>query len=251
MTQILAEIGHDVMYEAPPRWVKAGESWVVHMRPEFPRSEIVRYMGGARKGRASRQTEKKLDFWTRHLPYLLRPVLVYSIRPLEEVTASAIQLEDGPRLRSAKMARALRGCEAAVCFAATIGPGIEEEINQLTKDNHLSDAYIVDTIGSVAVERLVESFYESVALDRRKIDGGVTLRFSPGYCDWPLAEQRKLFDLLDSDFINVEINDSCLMNPRKSVSGLFGLSASVQETAEPYNPCMRCGKTDCIARRVA
>jgi hypothetical protein len=230
--------------------VKAGESWVVQMQPEFRRSEIIRYMGGARRGRASRPTEKKLEFWTKHLRYLIRPLLVYSIRPVEEITGSFIHLEDGPKLRSAKMARALRGSEAVVCFVATIGAKIEEEIRHLTVENHLSDAFIVDTIGSVAVEQLVEAFHGLVGEDRRKIDGGVTLRFSPGYCDWSIDEQRKLFDLIDAELIGVEINHSCLMEPRKSVSGIFGLSATTNEASAQYNPCMHCGKKDCIARRI-
>jgi hypothetical protein len=51
---------------------------------------------------------------------------------------------------------------------------------------------------------------------------------------------------LDNDEIGVRISDSCLMSPRKSISGVFGI---VPENSPLYNPCIDCRKTHCEARR--
>jgi cobalamin-dependent methionine synthase I len=78
---------------------------------------------------------------------------------------------------------------------------------------------------------------------------GVTLRFSPGYCDWPISEQKKVFELVQADMIGVSLNESFLMNPRKSVSGLFGITEEPSQTVSGYNPCVHCNKRDCFSRR--
>ena len=51
----------------------------------------------------------------------------------------------------------------------------------------------------------------------------VTPRYSPGFGDWPLPVQRELADLCEADQIGIQLNDSFLMSPRKSVSAVFGL----------------------------
>jgi cobalamin-dependent methionine synthase I len=78
----------------------------------------------------------------------------------------------------------------------------------------------------------------------------VTYRFSPGYCDWPVTEQKKLFRFLEAERIGVRLLDSCLMQPRKTISGIFGLEEAAQEKMPPpYNPCRDCGRTQCRERR--
>jgi hypothetical protein len=136
-----------------------------------------------------------------------------------------------------------------VFFTATLGPAIDLEIRRLTQNNCLSDAFIIDTMGSVAVEQLVERFYQLMRSYFINQGKGVTLRFSPGYCDWPLQEQRKVFRLVKGDLIGVQLTDSCLMTPQKSVSGIFGITKDVESGQKPYNPCSICGKLDCSARR--
>jgi cobalamin-dependent methionine synthase I len=103
----------------------------------------------------------------------------------------------------------------------------------------------------MSAENVVEQFYQRTARDLAKSGQGVTLRFSPGYCDWPLDEQRPLFELFtDHAALEVELSRSCLMSPRKSVSGLFGILPAGIPGAHPgYNPCSKCSKHNCIARR--
>ncbi|OPL13558.1 MAG: hypothetical protein AVO38_13160 [delta proteobacterium ML8_D] len=150
---------------------------------------------------------------------------------------------------SQKLSSALDGSDEIVCFVATIGTIIEEEINGLIAQNRLSEAYVLDAMGSVAVEDMVEQFHQCRRAPFFSEDKSVTLRFSPGYCDWPVTEQKKLFSLFDSEPPGIELLDSCLMQPRKSVSGVFGLVHCSSSFFQPYNPCRHCKKTDCLARR--
>jgi cobalamin-dependent methionine synthase I len=77
-----------------------------------------------------------------------------------------------------------------------------------------------------------------------------TLRFSPGYCDWKIHEQKKVFSVLENDLIDVDLNESYLMAPRKSVSGVFGIGNSELIDKDETNPCRSCGMHSCVARRV-
>jgi len=135
-----------------------------------------------------------------------------------------------------------------VCFIATIGDGIERKSEKLLRENRLSEAYILDAIGSVAVENMVDKFH-SEFITRTKMDSkGLTLRFSPGYCDWSIEDQKKLFNVFHSNHLEVQLRDSCFMSPRKSISGIFGIGPFHLDFSE-HNPCLECSRVDCTMRR--
>jgi len=188
--------------------------------------------------------------WVDEMAGLVEPYLTYEVRRLSEITENEISLEDGVSFRSRKIARTFRNCTHVVAFAATIGGEIEDRIEDLTKRNRLSDMYVLDAMGSVAVEDMVDQFQENVS-ERLKPEGwAVTLRFSPGYCDWNIREQPTLFRVFNHESIPIRLTESCLMQPRKSVSGLFGIKTYTgTESLWDENPCRHCGKRDCIARR--
>ena len=131
---------------------------------------------------------------------------------------------------------------------ATIGGGIDREITRLVGENRFSVAYVLDCMGSVAVENMVEGFHQHMMARYASLDKGVSYRFSPGYCDWPITEQKNLFGLFDSEKIGITLLDSCLMWPRKSISGVFGIYNDTQKA--PYNPCQDCSKKNCNTRRL-
>ena len=126
----------------------------------------------------------------------------------------------------------------------------EEEIARFTEENYLSSAYILDSMGSVTIENMVEEFYQDMRERYRSQGREVTFRFSPGYCDWSINDQKKLFSFFDSLPAGVELMDSCLMQPRKSISGIIGvLPPDMDSSFSPYNPCSECSKKNCIGRR--
>ncbi|MBN2514906.1 MAG: hypothetical protein JXC33_02610 [Deltaproteobacteria bacterium] len=144
----------------------------------------------------------------------------------------------------------MKHCKDAVCFIATIGDGVEKEIARLTEEERLFDAYILESMGSMAVENMVDAFFKDMETKYNAQDKGITLRFSPGYCDWSVKEQKKLFRLIDATRIDVTLTDSCLMHPRKSISGIFGIHPfDGDNPVFQYNPCSDCMKKDCTARR--
>jgi hypothetical protein len=81
-----------------------------------------------------------------------------------------------------------------------------------------------------------------------RYDPGKTATMNPGSLpDWPIQQQRPLFQLLGDPHtaIGVELTDSYLMEPNKSVSGIRF------PTEERFESCMLCQRQECPGRRSA
>ena len=222
----------------------------VVISPSVKRNELSRLFGRAGRDSFSPSLNAKLESCKERLDAVLEPRLHYRIEKIDNLGRGFVSIEGGTIFKSPKLSQALKRSDELVCFVATVGSGIDDQIVGLMAANHLSEAYVLDAMGSVAVENMVEQFHQGQEAKCATQNKSVTLRFSPGYCDWPVTEQKKLFGLFDSESTGVKLLDSCLMEPRKSISGVFGLSHTVNPHASPpYNPCQDCKKTDCIARR--
>jgi hypothetical protein len=223
---------------------------VARIEPEIGKDDLIRLLGGRRGGPVSSSITKTFDAWSERVGGLITPHLSYLVRPIERIDAAGITA-GGISFTSSRISRTLRACTDIICFIATIEEGIEREVSALMQAKKFSEAYILDSMGSVAVENMVQKFHERMEAEHRNKGRSVTIRFSPGYCDWNIAEQKELFSLFDAEKIPVTLRrDSCLMGPRKSVSGLFGiLPYDNGGIAASYNPCTECGKRACIARR--
>lgn len=214
--------------------------------------KILRLLGAKKGRKVPKSTLRRIDYMTQDVNGLLQPRLDFRRMALASSDARGIVLADGTRFEGHKLAKSVGGAQEICCFLATIGPGIDLEIQRRMKAGRYADAYVLDAIGSIAAENVVEEFYQRTAGEAAEEGRGVTLRFSPGYCDWPLKQQRPLLSVVaDGSPLAVTLSDSCLMSPRKSVSGLFGILPEGLAGADPaYNPCTICKKNDCLARRV-
>ncbi|NMB12535.1 MAG: vitamin B12 dependent methionine synthase [Firmicutes bacterium] len=75
---------------------------------------------------------------------------------------------------------------------------------------------------------------------------GTTAVMNPGSLeDWPISEQSKLFELLGDpkEAIGVELTESCLMIPTKSISGIRFA------TEITFENCQLCARENCPGRR--
>jgi hypothetical protein len=222
----------------------------VPVNSSFETRAFTRLLGGNEPQSFSRSIKVKIKKLEPKLAGLMKPDLYYRFVELDSIQEDSVQLKGGIALASRKLSKSLAYCEEVVCFVGTIGARLDDEIKRLTKENRVSQAYIFDAMGSAAVESMVDEFQRHMEKALNPVHKGTTLRFSPGYCDWPLTEQKKLFRLFQSRGLSVNLNDSCLMQPRKSISGIFGVFPFQAHTpAAAFNPCSECGKKGCSMRR--
>jgi len=106
--------------------------------------------------------------------------------------------------------------------------------------------YSIDALGAIIVEKVLEIIMNNLRNAMKSIGYSITGCYSPGYCEWPLSEQKKIFKLLPDRFCNVFLSDSCLMLPLKSVSGLIGIGVKVQEE---MTQCRICTMANCYMRK--
>lgn len=220
----------------------------VRIEPKMPASSLLRLLGGKSNRSLSCSLEATIIRLKRLLPRLLDPKLVYHTIGLGHCGPSGVAMEGGCTLLSPKLSRTFENCQEAICFLATLGSRFDEAVSEQFARKRFADGFVLDTMGSVVVENLVNRFQQRIRQQCHRKNRDVTLRFSPGYCDWPVTEQEKLFKWLDNRRIDVKLSRSCLMSPRKSVSGVFGILPETA-TSPPYNPCCDCLRQSCNFRR--
>ena len=172
---------------------------------------------------------------------LIEPSYSCVIRAVKSVRGSRVTIEGSVTFESEVIARLLEQCKQVAVFALTIGSHLEETVGQLADDGLVLQAAVLDAIGSVAAENVADFAQDRV----RKVANtkGLTIseRFSPGYCDWEVVQQKMVFQVLGSESAGVHLTEECLMLPRKSISGIIGIGHSELEN---YNPCKTCDKHD-------
>jgi hypothetical protein len=100
-----------------------------------------------------------------------------------------------------------------------------------------AEATVLDGVGSAAVEELSQRacrMFEDVARER---GWTASIPFSPGEPDWPLEAQRDVLDLVGAEQIGVQLSDSYLMYPLKSLSLVVGLGEHLSAGGSPCEFC--------------
>jgi hypothetical protein len=141
----------------------------------------------------------------------------------------------------------IKKSNSVAIFACTAGKKITDISKEIMKDGDLLKGYVYDLFGSIVVESAMDLIQDSLQKEMVALGLKITNRFSPGYCGWEVAEQKKLFSLLPEHFCGIELTDSCLMQPTKSVSGIIGIGESVK-----YNryTCNICDAPNCLYRNL-
>ena len=141
----------------------------------------------------------------------------------------------------------IKRANSIAVFVCTAGREITDQSKQLMKSGDLLQGYVYDVFGSIVVEGATDVIQGRLQREAGLSGLKITNRYSPGYCGWNVAEQRSLFKLLPEHFCGVELTDSCLMVPSKSVSGIIGIGDSVK-----YNhyTCNLCDAKNCLYKNL-
>ena len=152
----------------------------------------------------------------------------------------------GP-IESAGLSENLSGCDEAVIFAATIGIGIDRLISKYGRIAP-SKCVIMQAIGAERIEALCDAFNAEIEAQACMEGKSIRFRYSPGYKDFTLTNQKGIFDLLGCNTkIGLSLNDSMLMSPSKSVTAVIGIGTATDTKGES-DKCSRCDKLDCQFR---
>ena len=189
-----------------------------------------------------------VDDYVENVHYLIEPSYSAIIRDIKSVQGSHVTIEGPITFESKVIARLLEQCDKAAVFLVTIGKHLEETVHQLTEDGLMLQATVLDAIGSVAAESVVNVVQERVGEIAHVQGLCISQRFSPGYCDWDIGQQKTIFRAMNGNSAGIRLTEGCLMLPRKSISGIIGIGLCYSNVAS-YNPCKTCDRRDCRGRR--
>ncbi|NQT73306.1 MAG: hypothetical protein HQ553_11165 [Chloroflexi bacterium] len=215
---------------------------------DIDRQIVCRYIGYSRDVEPSPRIASLLDEYIENAKHLIEPSYSYVIKNVHEVNDNCATVEDSVCFEGKVISKLLDRCDKVAIFVLTIGGRLEEIAAQLADDNMIVESYVLDAIGSSAVENLAE-FVQGIIGETAYHRGfSISRRFSPGYCDWDISQQEKVFQALDGHSSVVKLSPEHLMTPQKSISGIIGMAPSQNDVAT-YNPCKTCEKHNCVGRR--
>lgn len=181
------------------------------------KAEILRYMRTSSKTQDERILAL-VDNAIEQVERTVRPKTLYRIFDCE-VLDDEIKV-GGYTFKSKRLADNLRGCKRVVIFGATLGT----ECDRLIKTSSATDialAMAVQCTSAQKIEEVCDKLEEQI-----KAEHSVSLRsrYSPGYFDLDITEQKKVFSLLElTKRIGLTLTDTMEMLPTKSVTAFIGV----------------------------
>ncbi len=135
-----------------------------------------------------------------------------------------IGLSGGLTFTSQKLSFFLRDCREAVLMGATAGPAIMEAIQEKTLQNNLAAAVVYDAAASEMTDAALDWMMSYLNQNIRR-EGKTLLprRFSAGYADFALENQKMIYEKLQMNKLGVKINSSFILLPEKSVTAISGI----------------------------
>lgn len=170
-----------------------------------------------------------------------RPKAMYKIAYVEDRGENSIVL-DRVTFTSRVLRVNLDQVHRVFAYVATCGMELETWSRSI---EDVFQRYWADAIKATALGSALRALDRHVAENHRP---GQTSTMNPGSLeDWPLPQQRPLFELLGGprEAVGVELTDSFLMVPNKSVSGIRFA------TEVRFESCQLCPRPKCSGRRAA
>ena len=139
----------------------------------------------------------------------------------------------------------MRKAQKVAITVCTAGAGFSDWSKRLMAEGDMMKGYIVDVVGSEIVDRAMGQIQQIILSEFQDNGMKISDPYNPGYCDWSVSEQQKLFSFLPENFCGVTLTESSLMQPVKSLSGLIGIGPEVKRTGYM---CYNCPDQTCIYR---
>ncbi len=183
------------------------------------------------------------------LPALIAPALIYDFFPVEAVADGVVHLPAGMSLTIGPNAALLEPAEELLVGVLTIGPALDAAVSICFRSGEELVGLMLDSAGVIALGRVGEQGFALARQRAEALGGGVSASFAPGSVPgWSITRQWELCALLPIEEIGVELSESGLLVPLKSVSFAIGIGRGYEEH-EVGSLCHLCALQDTCWRR--
>lgn len=200
---------------------------------------------------------RELAAWARHWYTLHGRPWVYLRESEVEIDADSLRIQ-GTTFHSKALRDLLRRAEVRRVMLAIVSAGAncEEHSRQLWQEGKPDEYFFLEMFGSAVVEHLVATTSGRVCALAESNGMAVLPHYSPGYTGWDVADQPRLFELICARSTcafpeELQVLTSGMLKPKKSLLGVFGITAQGAGTIDPANliPCENCSFGPCQFRR--
>jgi hypothetical protein len=193
-----------------------------------PREKIYQRLGfKKRTTQISPDQQKETDLFINEASSLIS--LKGSFLPLaiNHNDGEKIILAGGLAFTSKKLSAFLRDCREAVVIGATAGSAIMESIKEKSRQDDLGAAVVYDATASemtdAGLDWIMDYLNQQIRRERKTL---LPRRFSAGYADFNLENQKAIYEVLQMKKIGVAITSEFILVPEKSVTAICGICGS-------------------------
>jgi len=208
-----------------------------HIRPTYDRKLIYARLGYKRGTTALTQAdEASLEELIQKCEGLCDIAVAYRIMGVQSNQDGVIILEDGTVFKGKALGELLSCSDKVVLMASTAGRRVGEAINGLMSSGRASEAVVLDAAASEIADAGLDFVMDNIRTQIRKAGKTLTrLRFSPGYGDFVIEQQRDFARLLDIGQLGMSLTEACMLLPEKSVMAIAGIVALEAQTAADFH----------------
>ncbi len=217
-----------VVKEAAKSWVL--ETGRVHIDP----LKMLRIHGYKNVEKVRPVIRKAADDVAERAERLMAPVVHARRIDVATYDDERLTLVDGTVFNDVAFEHVLDGARTVVVIVMTVGTALDEAVMASMDNNTFEplDALFLETAGWLGIEAATKVFVRDLQQRTKREGVRVTRRLGPGYqykvggkqVNWPLEQQRKLFDVFGDAELPVTLMESCAMLPKMSRSGIYGLT---------------------------
>ena len=147
----------------------------------------------------------------------VKPKSIYRIFDCK-VTDDALIIENF-EFKSKRLAENLKGCSKVAVLGATVGTEGDRLLRQYNAES--AKLTIMQAVLASKVEEICDAVQGNIEKENKV---KTRQRYSPGYFDLDISEQKKIFSLLDiTKRCGITLTDTYQMIPTKSVTAFTGI----------------------------
>lgn len=152
---------------------------------------------------------------------------------IKQKKVNRLVLENGLSFAGKNLVKMLDGCKEAVLMAATCGRTVVEAAGYDSQGRNVARAVVLDAAASEMADAglgWIMEYYNRVL--RREGLRVLPRRFSAGYGDFPLRQQKVIHEALMLERMGIRITDTFILMPEKSVTAITGIEKLGEPSAD-------------------
>jgi len=190
-----------------------------------PRERIYSRLGFA-KG-ITKLSEKQKDEVESYIERALEIIELKGagvILPIKEIETHEVILSEDISFKSEDLTIFLADSQEVLLIAATSGAEIVKAVSEDSAGKNITAAVVFDAVASEMTDSalgwIINYFNRQLSRENKQL---TSRRFSAGYGDFSLENQKIIYDFLKLEQLGISLSENYMLIPEKSVTAISGI----------------------------